>query len=70
MDLIRYYIGSTSDIGKRLKKHLQNHKGYTARAKDWKLVYHEVFSTKAGAYARERKIKSWKSRVMIEKLIN
>ncbi|WP_240607728.1 GIY-YIG nuclease family protein [Marixanthomonas spongiae] len=49
---------------------MQNHKGYTARAKDWKLVYHEVFSTKAGAYARERKIKSWKSRVMIEKLIN
>jgi predicted GIY-YIG superfamily endonuclease len=28
--LDKYYIGSTEDVLKRLKKHLENHKGSTA----------------------------------------
>ena len=68
--LDRYYIGSTQDITKRLEKHLSNNKGYTSRAKDWVLVYRESYLTKSEALLRERKIKSWKSKKMIEKLID
>ena len=45
------------------------HKGYTSKANDWELVYSETYNSKPEAYARERQIKKWKSRVMIEKLI-
>ena len=68
--LNRYYVGHTSNINERIRKHKTNHKGFTGKAKDWKLVYSERFSTKSLAYARERKIKSWKSRSKIEDLIN
>ena len=66
--LNRYYIGSTQSIDTRLKKHLQSHKGFTAKAKDWLLVHSEAFETRTGAVRRERQIKKWKSRRMIEKL--
>ena len=55
-----YYIGSTSDVENRLKKHLSNHKGYTSKAKDWIVVYKEEFQTKPEALFREREIKEWK----------
>ncbi|MFN0255764.1 GIY-YIG nuclease family protein [Pedobacter ureilyticus] len=66
----RYYVGSTSDIEKRLAKHNTNHKGFTGKIGDWKLVYIEQFETREFALTREKKIKSWKSRLMIEKLIS
>ena len=68
--LDRYYIGSTKDISKRIEKHLQSKKGFTSRAKDWKLKYSEVFDEKSDALKRERQIKSWKSRKLIEELIS
>ena len=55
-----YYIGSTSDVENRLKKHLSNHKGYTSKAKDWIVAYKEEFQTKSEALFRERKIKNEK----------
>lgn len=67
--LDKYYIGSTSNIDERLKKHLSNHKGYTSKAKDWELVYSEEYDTKTLALKRERQIKNWRSRKMIGKLI-
>ena len=65
-----YYIGYSNNLKERLKKHLTNHKGYTAKAKDWRIVYTEEFSSKSEAYARERKIKAWKSKIKIKELIN
>jgi len=39
-----YYIGYTGDhLKERLRKHLTNHKGYTARAKDWIVIYTEKY---------------------------
>jgi putative endonuclease len=68
--LNRYYIGSTAEtIEARLKKHLSNHKGFTGKAKDWILVYHEEYSHKQDSLQREKQIKSWKSRKQIEILI-
>jgi putative endonuclease len=41
--LDKYYIGSTEGpIEYRLKKHLSDHKGFTGKIKDWKVVYSEI----------------------------
>ena len=68
-NLDRYYVGSTGNVEVRLEKHLQRHKGFTSKAKDWTVVYVEKFASKEEAMKRERQIKKWKSRKMIEKLI-
>ncbi len=66
----RYYVGVTSDIESRIKKHNSNHKGFTGKANDWELKYSEEFELKSDAMKRESQIKSWKSKTEIEKLIN
>jgi putative endonuclease len=66
-----FYIGYTKDnLNQRLRKHNTNHKGFTGKAKDWNVVYFEVFNTKTEALEREKMIKGWKSRKMITNLIN
>ena len=66
----KYYIGFTSDdINERLRRHNTNHRGFTGGIGDWIIVYTEQFSTKQEAMQREKQIKNWKSRKMIEKLI-
>ena len=66
----KYYVGYTSmTLEERLKKHNTNHKGFTGRATDWQCVYFELFTSKSEAYAREREIKSKKSRKYIVQLI-
>ena len=67
--LDRYYVGSSQDLQERLRRHRSNHKGYTGKADDWAIAYFETFDEKADATARERTIKRWKSRKMIEQLI-
>lgn len=66
----RYYIGSSEDPEKRLIKHLANHSGFTGKAKDWIICYKESFQNRLEALKREREIKKWKSRKMIEDLID
>ena len=66
----KYYIGFTGDdINERLRKHNSNHKGFTGSVADWKLMFSEVYYSKQEAMQREKQIKNWKSRTMIEKLI-
>lgn len=66
----KYYVGYTGDdLTERLRKHNSNHKGFTGNKGDWILMYHEVYEIKADAVKRERQIKNWKSRKLIEKLI-
>ena len=68
--LDRYYMGHTGEaLDERLRKHLSAHSGWTARAKDWRLVHHELFATKSAAYRRELEVKGWKSRPRLEALI-
>ncbi len=67
----RFYVGHTSLSPEcRLQKHLSFHKGFTAKAKDWEIVYTEVFQTKTEAINRELMIKKWKSKVRIKQLIS
>jgi len=68
--LNQYYIGHTSEsLQERLHKHLSNHLGFTAKSKDWLVVYYEEYETKSLAYRRELEVKKWKSRTRVEKLI-
>jgi putative endonuclease len=66
----KFYVGHTTQhIEERLAKHLSNHDGFTARYKDWKVVYTEEYTTKELAYQRERQVKAWKSKKKIQMLL-
>ena len=68
--LDRYYIGHTTEaLAERLRKHLANHRGWTARAKDWRIVHAAAHPDKASAYRRELEVKRWKNRGRIEELV-
>ncbi len=68
--LDKFYIGFTGgDIQLRLSKHLADHRGFTAKVKDWMVVHTEQFATKEAAMRREKEIKSWKSKIKIQQLI-
>ena len=67
--LDKYYVGATNDaIEERLRRHLSNHDGFTSKAKDWNIVYYEEFDDISSAMKREKQIKKWKSRKLIEQL--
>ena len=68
--LDKYYIGHTSNLNERLRKHNAKHKGFTGQTADWRIVYTESFPTKILAYARERNVKAWKSKKKIIILID
>ena len=58
IQLQKHYVGYTSkDVKERFQEHLLNHKGFTAKTKDWTIVYQTNFSSKLEAIALERKIK-------------
>ena len=65
----KYYVGSCEDVAKGLVKHNTNHKGFTGGMLDWEIKWMEEHPMKSDAIKRERQIKGWKSRKMIEKLI-
>jgi putative endonuclease len=55
-----YYIGSTNNVEKRLRNHLNGKGGRYARShKARKLVYQEKFPTKPEALKREAQLKKW-----------
>ena len=67
--LDKYYYGHSNNLDDRLRKHNANNKGWTGKAHDWTIVYHEIFETKGDAYSREIQIKKWKNRERIKSLI-
>ena len=66
----KFYVGSTSNLKDRINKHNSNHKGFTGGMLDWELKWSQAFDQKKEAMAREKQIKAWKSRKMIENLIH
>lgn len=61
-----YYIGSSNNVEKRLKDHLNGKGGkYTKSHKPLKLVYQEALGNKSEALKREFQLKQW-SRVRKE----
>jgi len=65
----KYYIGYTSDLGKRLKYHNSGKNKSTKSDIPWRIVYIESFSTKPEAWKREHQIKSYKGGEAFKKLI-
>jgi putative endonuclease len=67
--LDKHYIGATlNELEQRIRRHNANHKGFTGRANDWVLMHAETFETFELALTREREIKNWKNRKLIESL--
>ncbi len=66
----RYYVGQTQDVEPRLAYHNANYSKSLRNRGPWRLVYEEEYKTRAQAMRRERQIKSWKDRGMIERLVS
>ena len=66
----RFYVGSTENLGNRLKKHNQKMSFWTSRFSDWEIIYTEKFKTRKEALCREQIIKSYKGGQAFKKLIS
>ena len=66
----KFYVGSSSDVNKRLTEHNYGKANFTSKGIPWKLVYSEQFNSKKEDQQRERKIKRMKSKKYIESLIS
>ena len=64
-----YYIGSTSNTEERIQRHNAGATPSTKQGRPWKIVYTEIFTSKADALQREIYLKRMKSRVYLEDLI-
>ena len=65
----KYYTGSSKNPQLRLKNHNTIEKGFTSRYRPWEIVFTKEYASKELAQAAERKVKSWKNKKMIERLI-
>ena len=64
-----YYIGSTSDIGKRLFDHNRGKTQSTRHRRPLELVLLEKYNTKTEALKREKYLKSLKNVPYLKKII-
>ena len=56
--LSKYYVGFTSmSVSDRLVRHMQDHGGFTSKAKDWEILHTEVYADKKEALQIEKIIK-------------
>jgi len=65
----RFYVGQTHDVKARLAYHNSNWSKSLKNRGPWTLRYTEPYATRSEAVRRERQIKSWKDRRMIERLV-
>ena len=65
----RFYIGSCSDLRKRLQKHKQGSVKTTKTYKNIKLVYYEACLVKRDALLREKRLKTGYGRAYIKRRI-
>jgi putative endonuclease len=64
----RYYIGSTSDLGRRLDDHSLGKTTSLRNRRPLRLVYKEEFPDRLSARRREKQIKSYKGGEAFKKL--
>jgi putative endonuclease len=67
--LDKYYVGSTTDLQRRLEEHNRGKEKFTKTGMPWILVYKEIFEEIKQARQRELQVKRMKSRKYIEQLI-
>lgn len=64
----KYYVGSTTNLDRRLKQHNAGHT-QTTRNSSWKLVFHQGTQSILKAREAEKRIKSWKRRDYIDRIV-
>ena len=65
----RFYIGSTNDLYRRLQEHNKGFSKYTRLTRPFKLVFNQQYSSLEEARRIEYKLKKFKRRSIIEKII-
>lgn len=65
----RFYVGSTNNLGRRMKQHKYGHTATTHRMEQLELVLVKEYETLEKARIIERKIKKLKRKDYIEKMI-
>ena len=65
----KYYTGISQNPQRRLEYHNTIEKGFTSRYRPWEIVFIKEFDSKKEAMTNEKRIKNWKSRKMIEKVL-
>ena len=66
----KYYVGYTSDIKDRLRRHNSGMNKSTKPYMPWNLKHAEEFKTKHEAWLREQQIKAYKGGEAFKSLIN
>ena len=66
----RFYIGSTNDLERRVFEHNSGKNKYTRLNKPFKLVFSQEYTNLTEARKVESKIKKYKSKIILEKIIN
>ena len=66
----RFYIGQTSGLKSRVKRHNDGRNISTKTDRPWQLIYWEEFETRSEAYKTEQMLKRFKKREAIIEYIN
>jgi len=66
----RFYIGSTNDINRRMKEHKLGKTRSVRSFIPFELVFRQETNTLKGARYLERKLKRYKSKVILNKIIS
>ena len=64
-----FYTGSTKNLIKRLTTHKKGKVKYTKSRLPFKLVFVKEFSSYREAFKFEKRVKSWKKRLSIQKML-
>ncbi|MDD3284345.1 MAG: GIY-YIG nuclease family protein [Patescibacteria group bacterium] len=67
--LRKHYIGYSSNLNGRLKKHNSGLSKFTSKGIPWKLIYYEVFLSSVDARSEEKFLKSGKGRDRLKFLL-
>ena len=67
-DFDNFYLGSTSDLKRRLSEHNLCPGHYTSKRK-WRVVYYEAYLSLKAARRREKSLKKGKARMLLMKRI-
>ncbi len=66
---MRYYIGSTNNLNRRLREHNRGQTKSTRRTGIWTLVYQKEYLESNEAKKRERQIKAFKGGEAFKRLL-
>ncbi|MGB0256843.1 MAG: GIY-YIG nuclease family protein [Flavobacteriaceae bacterium] len=66
----QYYIGHTSNLEDRLRRHNAGRSKATKHGIPWQVKHTQSFATKSLAYRKELQLKAMKSKVFIKHLID